>query len=106
MRDLPFNYDQTPLNFKLEPLPSFEARMDERDARENHLREEAAARVNSMEEGQEKEAAKDSERDRIAAFDVDKARVIQARAQARAGDLLAGSPLPSLGSGQLTSAVI
>ena len=81
-----------------EQLPSFEARLDERDAHENHAREEAAARIASMRDGPARDAATAGEQERIKAFEADKARILQARAAARTGNQLAGSRPPSANS--------
>ncbi|KAL2038990.1 hypothetical protein N7G274_008330 [Stereocaulon virgatum] len=77
-----------------ESRTSFEARMDARDARELHRREVANANIAALPEGL-KSAEMLVEAEKVADYEVDKLRLLQARAPARQGTVdgrLAGSP--------------
>ena len=60
-------------------MPSFERRLDERDARENFLREEIAAQISLIEDGELRSAAKLAEEERIKAYRADRELLVQAR---------------------------
>jgi hypothetical protein len=74
-------------------MPSFEARMDERDARENHRRELAQNKILRVTNGPTKERALLEEGLRVAEFAAHKRLVLQARSAAGSGNLNAGSPV-------------
>lgn len=65
-----------------ESMPTFEARMDERDARENRRREDAKKKIDVM-PASEQVAARIEEDKKIADFDADKKLRLEARTQAK-----------------------
>jgi hypothetical protein len=77
-------FAETQLLTEKEPMPTFEARMDKRDARENRRREKEKKTIDAM-PAREKAAARTIEGKKIADFDADKKLRLEARAQAKTG---------------------
>ena len=76
-------------------MTSFEARMDDRDARELHRRELAQRSIEKLPE-QAREQEQRGESQKIFAYEADKLRLVQARSGASSAGGLAGSTgLPS-----------
>jgi hypothetical protein len=77
-------FAETQLLTEKEPMPTFEARMDRRDARENRRREKEKKTIDAM-PAREQAAARTIEGKKIADFDADKKFRLEARAQAKTG---------------------
>ena len=74
----------------LESLKSFEARMDDRDARELHRREVSKRSIANL-QGDSKAVAEAEEVQKVQAYEDDKQRLLQARGPARANPFVGGT---------------
>ena len=72
-------------------LPSFEKRLNERDARELHRREISKREISQLDTAEAKERAQKEEYARIEEYERNRKLVVRAREQATAGDPMAGS---------------